>query len=134
MPKRKLKSNFSPNDVVEIFIGAVILALPISVTEEVWQLGSELALWRTAIISLASILLIAFFGFYKFYDGSLEGRATEFVTRVFTVYFLANFVALTGLLVIDKLPLVEDPVVAINRIILVAFPASFSATIVDSLR
>jgi uncharacterized membrane protein len=134
MLKRKLKSNFTPKDVVEIFIGAVILALPISVTEEVWQLGSELAVWRTAIISVMSILFVAFFGFYKFYDGSLQGRATEFITRVFTVYFVANLVALIGLLVIDKLPLIEDPVVAINRIILVAFPACFSATIVDSLR
>lgn len=51
-----------------------------------------------------------------------------------TVYFISNLVALIGLLVIDKLPLVEEPMVAINRIILVAFPASFSATIVDSLR
>ena len=134
MLKRKLKSNFSLKDVVEISIGAIILALPISVTEEVWQLGSELALWRTAIISVASILLVAFFGFYKFYDGSLQGRATEFTTRVFAVYFIANLVALIGLLVIDKLPLVEEPMVAINRIILVAFPACFSATIVDSLR
>ena len=134
MHKSKLKSNFSPKDVVEIFIGAVVLALPISVTEEVWQLGSELALWRTAIISVTSIILVACFGFYKFYDGSLQGRATEFITRVFTVYFISNLVALIGLLVIDKLPLVEEPIVAINRIILVAFPACFSATIVDSLR
>ena len=134
MLKSKPKSNFSLKDVVEISIGAIILALPISVTEEVWQLGSELAPWRTAIISVASILLVAFFGFYKFYHGSLQGKATEFITRVFTVYFIANLVALIGLLIIDKLPLVEDPMVAINRIILVAFPASFSATIVDSLR
>ncbi len=133
MLKSKPKSNFSPQDVVEISIGAVILALPISVTEEVWQLGSELAPWRTAIISVTSILLVAVFGFYKFYNGSLEGRATEFITRVFTVYFMSNLVALIGLLVIDKLPLVEEPMVAINRIILVAFPACFSATIVDSL-
>lgn len=134
MLKSKPKSDFSPQDVVEISIGAVILALPVSVTEEVWQLGSELAPWRTAIISVTSILLVAVFGFYKFYHGSLEGRATEFITRVFTVYFIANLVALIGLLVIDKLPLVEEPMVAINRIILVAFPACFSATIVDSLR
>ncbi len=134
MLKKRPKSNFSPKNVGEIFIGAVILALPISVTEEVWQLGSELALWRTALISLASIVSIGFFGFYKFYGGSLDGVFTEFCARVFTVYLIANLVALVGLLVIDRLPLIEDPIVAINRIILVAFPASFSATIVDSLR
>jgi uncharacterized membrane protein len=134
MVKRAPKSHFSLKDVGEIFVGAVLLALPISLTEEVWQLGSELAPWRTLFISLFSVLFIAFFGYFKFYNGSLEGAVAEFLARVFTVYVLANIVALLSLLIIDKLPLIDDPLTAINRIALVAFPACFSATIIDSLR
>ena len=129
-----MKPKFSLKDIVEIAIGSIVLALPISVTEEVWNLGSELSLWRTGIISLASIFFVGLFVFYKFYDGSLERKTIEFLARIFTVYFVANVVAMIGLLIIDKLPLIEDPLVAMNRTVLVAFPASFSATIVDSLR
>ena len=129
-----MKAEFSLKDIVEIAIGSIVLALPVSLTEEVWNLGSELSPWRTGIISLVSIFGVGIFVYYKFFEGSLERNTTKFLARIFTVYFVANGVAIFGLLIIDKLPLIEDPLVAINRIVIVAFPASFSATIVDSLR
>jgi len=129
-----VKGEFSTKDIVEIAVGSIVLALPVSLTEEVWNLGSELSLWRTGIISLTSIFGVGIFVYYKFYEGSPERNTTNFFARILTVYFVANVVAIFGLLIIDKLPLIEDPLVAINRIVLVAFPASFGATIVDSLR
>jgi len=38
------------------------------------------------------------------------------------------------LMMLAKLPVLTDPIVAPKRVILVAFPASFSATVVDSLK
>ena len=46
---------------------------------------------------------------------------------------LALLVAALLLAGIDRLPLLGDPVLALKRTILVAFPASFAATAVDSL-
>ena len=37
------------------------------------------------------------------------------------------------LLMIDRLPLIDDPYLALKRTILVAFPASFGATAVDGV-
>ncbi len=41
-------------------------------------------------------------------------------------------VAATVLFAVDRLPLFTDTLVAVKRTIIVAFPASFAATVVDS--
>lgn len=124
---------FSRKDVGEIAMGACVLALPLAVTEEVWNLGRNLPLLNVAMIVLVSYLLIAVFVFYRFYDGRLEEDASEFRRRVISVYVVTLLVAALCLLAIGKLPLLAEPVVAIKRTILVALPGSFLATVADAV-
>ena len=127
------KDSFSMHDVAEITIGSVVLAFPIAVTEEVWNLSESLPLGRTLLISFSSMLFIAWFGYYLFYRTSPGIRPGEFILRIGTVYLVTLIVAALILIAIDHFPLTTEPVIAIKRMIIVALPASFSATIVDSL-
>ena len=120
-------------DVAEITIGSGLLAFPVAVSEEVWNISEELPLGRCLLISLGSIALIAWFGYYLFYNSNVATRRWEFVFRISSVYVITLAVSALMLAAIDQFPLSTEPIVAIKRMIIVALPASFSATIVDSL-
>lgn len=125
---------FSRKDLAEIVVAAFALALPLSVTEEVWNLGNDLQLRNVLLIVAVSYSAIAYSVRSHFYGGNLEGNRGEYAKRILSVYALTLLVAALCLLAVDKLPLLADPVVALKRTILVSLPASFVATMFDSLR
>ena len=49
-------------------------------------------------------------------------------------YLVTLLVSAAVLMMLTKLSVLTEPLVALKRVILVAFPASFSATVVDSLK
>ena len=55
------------HDIAEITLGAVILGFPVAVTEEVWDISTELSLGRVLFIALGSIGILAWFAFHVFY-------------------------------------------------------------------
>ena len=121
------------NDIAEIILGAVLIGFPVAVTEEVWTISEELALGRVLYICLGSIAILAWFVFYVFYHGTLKGTVSRFIFRVLIAYAITLFAVGSILFAIDHLPLITDPIVAIKRMIIVALPASFAATIIDSI-
>jgi uncharacterized membrane protein len=121
-------------DVAEIAVGSVVLAFPIAVTEEVWNLSDELPLGRILFISLGSILFVSLFIYYLFYQSNLQDHWRDFLKRIGTVYLVTLFMSALILFAVDKLEITTNPVLAIKRTVIVALPASFSATVVDSLR
>jgi uncharacterized membrane protein len=120
-------------DVAEIIIGSLVLAFPVAVTEEVWNLSANLSLGRTVLILLGSLAFISFFVQTKYRHDFSFSSQKELMARVLTVYGVTVLVAGTVLFAIDKLPLVGETAVAVKRTVVVAFPASFAATVVDSL-
>ena len=108
------------------------MGFPAAVTEEVWNLGTELALIRALIFSLASLFFLAILIFVLHGHGAASQSRKAFVQRVVATYCVTLFIAALLLFGVDRLDLFADPVVAIKRTILVAFPASFAATVVDS--
>ncbi|UCE02192.1 MAG: DUF2391 family protein [Candidatus Latescibacterota bacterium] len=130
----RTEHRFGFRDLAEIFVGATVLGFPIAVTEEVWIISEELTPGRQIFVVLLSILVLAWFGYMTFYKNRLKRHWREFVLRIVTVYGITLFDIGLILAAVDRLGLAADPVVALKRVILVAFPASFSATVVDSLR
>ena len=127
-------SGFRWQDAAELVIGSCILAFPIALTEEAWKLSEKLSLFRIVMIALSSLLFLAWFGYYLFYRADLKGRFMEFTVRVLAAYLVTLVVCGIILGLINELAFWKQPVIALKRMILVAFPASFSATVVDSLR
>ena len=124
--------HFHRRDLAEVVTGACILAFPVAATEEIWGLGADLPLGRVLIFAVASILLLATV-IYVIHRH--EGRPLShetFILRVLGTYAATFAISALMLLGLDRLDLFQEPLVALKRTMLVAFPASFAATFVDS--
>ena len=123
-----------PRDIMQIIIGATILAIPIGFTEETWILAKELSLIRVFLLSGVSILFLSLFVYFNFYRFHLKDHVFDYVKRVIVTYLLSIMVVGTLLTLINKCPWNTDSLLAIKRIIITAFPASMAATLSDTLK
>jgi uncharacterized membrane protein len=117
---------------MQMVVGALALAYPVAAAEDSWVLGAELAMWRIVVLQLGSMIIIGFYVYASYHRASTHTAWSRFVKRIGSIYLVTLLVSAGVLLVLDKFPL-DDIEVAIGRTVVVAFPASFAATIVDSL-
>ncbi len=120
-------------DVAEIGIGSLLLAFPLAVTEEVWNLSEELTMLRAIMISFASLVVISIFVYTAYDHDGVFPRRRDFYFRVVATYVVTFLVCVSILAAIDRLDLFTNTGVALKRTVIVAFPASFAATVVDSI-
>ena len=130
----KIQRRFRINDLSEIIVGSVVLAFPVAITEEVWNLGAALPLASSVIIVFSSMIFIAWFVYHAYYQSVMETHWKDLLARTLTTYAITLLISALILTVLNQFPLMTDSAAAINRMILVALPASFCATVVDSLR
>jgi uncharacterized membrane protein len=126
-----VSKSFNLEDAGQIFVGAFALAVPISFSEEAWQLGESLPTANLALLFLLSCLFLSIYAFESVYQRNIHGRVTEFISRIVIAYILTIMVVALVLLCIDKLPVLDSPLVALKRVIVIAMPASMGAIIVD---
>jgi uncharacterized membrane protein len=129
-----LKEEFYPQDVLQVMIGAAILAIPVGFTEETWRLGETLPLNNVIMLMMLSIAFIAFFSYYHYYRDSFKEHRNEFFKRVVFTYLVAIIVVALLLNLIQKTPWMADWQLAFKRVVLVAFPASMSGAIADTIK
>ena len=126
--------DFRLHDVSEFVVGSVLLAFPVAITEEVWNLGETLSTFSTLAIVSASLIFLTWFATHTFYNSDLRNNRQDIFLRVVSVYCVTLTVAALILGLFGQFPLLTEPAVAIKRMVIVALPASFCATVVDSLR
>ncbi len=131
---KPLMVEFRPRDLFQVIVGASILAIPVAFTEETWDLGEKLPLNNVLLLGILSLIFIACFVYFNFYRFNFKGNGFQYIKRVVTTYFMSLIVVGTLLTIIQKCPWGSDNILAIKRIIIVAFPASMSATISDILK
>jgi uncharacterized membrane protein len=119
-------------DVAQIVIGAGMLALPVSMSEDTWDIAKTLPLGNVVGIVCASILLIAGFVYAAYFCGRFREHWRLFLLRTLSIYGLTVIVSWATLIAIDQAHWFTDPGFALRQMVLVALPASFAATIVDS--
>ena len=83
LPEHGPDRAFNRKDFSEIVVGACTLAVPLAVTEEVWDLGKELHLLNVLAIVAVSYAVIAYFVRSHFYRGT--SRGAEYARRVLSV-------------------------------------------------
>ena len=130
----KIQRRFRINDLSEIIVGSVVLAFPVAITEEVWNLGTTLPLASSILIVISSLVFIAWFVYHAYYQSVMETHWQDLLARTLTTYTVTLLIAALILTILNQFPLLTDSATAINRMIIVALPASFCATVVDSLR
>jgi uncharacterized membrane protein len=122
------------SDIAELTVGSSLLAFPLAATEEIWNLSLEITVLNITLIAVVSCLFLAGFIYYIHAQDDDGGTTNIGIKRVVVTYGITLLVCAAILLMLGKLPLLTDTAVAMKRVILVAFPACFSATVVDSLK
>ena len=125
---------FRPRDLMQVIIGASILAVPIAFTEETWNLGEQLPFKNVIVLGCISILFIALFVYFNFYRFQFKKHIFGYFKRVIATYFCSLVVVGVILTVIQKCPWNTDIILAIKRVIIITFPASMSAAISDAIK
>jgi len=128
------RSEFSRQDLAEIAVGACVMAFPAATTSEVWDLGRELSMVRVLLFALASLFFLALLIFVLHHRAEEMVNRKVFLQRVLSTYLVTLAISALLLFGLDQFDLLADPIVSLKRAILVAFPASFAATVVDSLK
>lgn len=131
---KPLMVEFRLRDALQTVVGASILAIPAAYTEEAWNLGRDLPAANILAIAVMSILFIATFVYFNFYKGYLTEYRAQFIYRVMATYLVSSVVVAVLLTLIGQCPWGVDNVLALKRIIVVAFPAAMSATVTDALK
>ena len=131
---KPLMVEFRVRDVAQTVVGAAILAIPAAYTEEAWNLGRDLPLANISAIAIMSVLFIAAFVYFNFYKSYIAEFKMQFVIRTMSTYIVSLVVVATLLTLIGQCPWGTDNLLALKRIVVVAFPASMSATVTDALK
>jgi uncharacterized membrane protein len=125
---------FRPRDLMQVIVGASILAVPVAFTEETWKLGEELALKNVLYLCGISLFFIAMYVYFNFYRFQLKDHVFEYIKRVLATYFCSFIIVGLLLTIIQRCPWSTDSILAIKRIIIVTFPASMSAALSDTIK
>ena len=128
-----LKVQLLRRDVMQIILGASILAIPVGFTEETWDLGTFLPLRNVLVLGAISLTFISLYVYFNFYRQLLRQHLFEYLKRVGAIYLLSLLVVGILLTTIQKAPWVENPLIALKRTIIVAFPSAMSAAVSDAI-
>lgn len=127
-----MKLSLNGEDISQLVIGAFVLAVPISFSEEAWMSAESLPLPNLCLVILLSIGFLALFAYQSLFQASIRKRVLVFLFRIAVAYLLTALIVGIVLLALNKLPLLVAPLVAVKRIILISMPASMGAIAVDS--
>lgn len=129
-----LMVELKPRDITQIFVGSLLISAPLCFTEEVWNIGMTIEIWRTVALAMTSVLAVMSFIYFNFYRYRLKGHVIEYFKRVMATYFISTLSTIFILFIIDKLPYETSPVIAFNRVVIISFPSIFGAMVTDYLK
>lgn len=121
------------HDTIQVLIGASAVAVPIAFTEEAWNMSEDLPVVNLLLIVLLSLGFCALYAFSGIYQSNVRDKVHVFVKRSMLDYGISIVVVFVVLLAINRLPLIDEPMLGLRRIIVVAFPACMGAVIVDGI-
>ena len=127
-----MKLRINTEDIIQIAIGAFALAVPISFTEEAWKMSVTLPFYNLLLVFVLSVTFLGIYAYYSVFQKQVSKRYDIFILRIFIAYFISALVVALILLALNKLPVIEEPLIALKRLILITMPASMGAIVVDS--
>lgn len=132
---KEILREFEKKDVIEVLVGASILAIPVGFTEETWRLGESLPISNILGILILSLAFISAFVYYQYHHKHYHPHhAKEFSKRVAFTYLGSFLVVALMLTLIQQAPWSTETVIALKRTVLVTFPASMIALVADMFK
>ncbi len=132
MNTKKKLHHIHPEDVVQLIFGALIFGVPAAYTQETWDLGTQLGFFNYFFLFLLSTILIALIVFHTGYQiHNIKTLEHLYVRRVLLSYLFIFLSCTTFLVLIGKAPWFTDPLIALQRTIMIAVPGSISGITAD---
>jgi uncharacterized membrane protein len=128
-----ITKRFTPRDVIKIVVGASLLAIPVGFTEETWRLGEKLPLSNIIALLSISILFIGTFVIAHHHRSGVKNTWPHLLNRAVSTYVLSFIVVAVLLTLIQQAPWSTDWLLAFKRVVIVTFPSSMSAALVDTI-
>lgn len=128
-----LMVELKPRDILQIFVGAFLVASPLCFTEEVWKLSIELPNSKFYMLTLVSMAIVSLYVYFNFYRYRLKGNLINYMKRIVATYCITISSVVFILYLIDKLP-INESYIALKRVVLIGFPSLFGAVISDNLK
>ena len=122
------KVNFE--DISQIIVGAAVMAVPIAFSEELWKFGETLPLINILLLLSISLFIQFFYTQFSIFQGK-EKRIIIISSRVILNYLLTFTTVAIILFALNRLSFNSNYLVGLYRIIILSFPASLGAVIVD---
>ena len=119
-------------DISQIVIGAAVMAIPIAFSEELWEFGETLPAFNIFLLVIISLIIQLFYTYFSLFQGR-EKRYSLIVFRVLLNYALTFMTVAIILFVLNRVAFDLNFLVGFKRIIILCFPASLGAVIVDGL-
>lgn len=129
-PKAK---SFSWSDAAEIFVGAFALAIPMATSLDTFEISDELSFGNLVAIVVVTAAVIGGINWAFYHQGQSRPNRLQFLGRIMAVFVAAAASSTSVLILYDQFPF-DDAGLALARVIVISFPASFAATVVDGLR
>lgn len=131
---KPLMVEFKPRDIIQVAVGAAMLAVPVALGEEAWDLGEKLPVFNVVLLAILSLIIISIFVYFNFYRFTFKGHVLSFVKRVLGTYIISLAVSAIVLTIIQKCPWGIDNMLAFKRVIIVTFPATMGGTLSDTIK
>lgn len=124
-------SSINSEDIIQVVVGASALTVPVAFSEESWRLSETLPLFNVIILLLLSLLFIGLYSIQGIFQGNIKHRYYDLLLRTLVDYGVTLIVVFIILFALNRMPLLDEPLIALKRIILLSFPASMGGVIVD---
>jgi uncharacterized membrane protein len=126
---------FTQKDMLQVVIGASILAVPVGFTQETWDLGGVLPLRNILGLLALTVIFISMFTHYQYHHRAQVKMRGEFLKRVFFTYAFSFLIVALILSLIHQGFFSPDVshLLAFKRTVIVTFPCSLSASLADTL-
>jgi len=120
-------------DIIQVIVGASALSVPVAFSEESWNLSMTLPMLNIVLLFVLSLAFVNLYSFHSIFQRNIRYRILTFLSRTILDYVVTLLVVSVVLLALNRLPLLTAPIVSMKRIVILSFPASMGAVVVDSL-
>lgn len=125
------KDTINLEDIIQVVVGSSALTIPVAFSEESWRLSETLPTLNLVVIILLSLIFINIYSFQGIFQGNIKNRLSHFLFRTLIDYGVTFIVVFIILFALNRMPILEEPLIALKRIIILSFPASMGGVIVD---
>ena len=126
-----IRKSINAEDIIQVVIGASALTVPVAFSEESWRLSETLPMLNVFVLIFLSLLFISLYSLQGIFQGQIKHRLSHYVFRIIIDYGVSLVVVFVVLFALNRMPIIDDPIIALKRIIILAFPASMGGVIVD---